>query len=86
MLKEDAMQQYEEYQVPVWKAGEIVPAGTYVRIDNHSYRSVTLDQDGPLPASFDGQVALYHAAAKVHRHKGHSSQYHAGETSQRVAS
>ena len=56
---------YEEYQVPIWKAGEIVPAGSYVRIDNHSYRLVMLEQDGPLPASFDGQVALYRAAAKM---------------------
>ncbi|HLZ59932.1 MAG TPA: hypothetical protein VKR06_23535 [Ktedonosporobacter sp.] len=78
--------QYEGYQVPVWKAGEVVPAGTYIRIDNHSYRSITLDQNGPLPASFDGQVALYRAAAKVHRHKMHSSQHSVGETAQRVAS
>jgi hypothetical protein len=49
----------EEYQMLVWKAGEIVPAGTYVRIDDLSYRIITLDRQGPLPATFDGHVALY---------------------------
>ena len=49
----------EEYQMLVWKAGEIVPAGTYVRIDDLSYRIITLDCEGPLPATFDGHVALY---------------------------
>ena len=56
----------EGCQAPVWKAGEVVPAGAYVRIDDDSYRQITLDQDGPLPASFDGHVALYRAAAKVY--------------------
>ncbi len=54
----------EGYQAPVWKAGEVVPAGTYVRIDDESYRKVTLQQVGPLPASFDGHVAYYRAAPR----------------------
>jgi hypothetical protein len=49
----------EEYQLHVWKAGEIVPAGKYVRIDDCSYRPIMLDEPGPLPATFDGHVALY---------------------------
>ena len=49
----------EEYQMPLWKAGEVVPAGTYVRIDDGSYRLVTLDREGPLPPSFDAHIALY---------------------------
>jgi hypothetical protein len=53
----------DEALVPVWKAGEVAPAGNYVRIDNRSYHLVTLDQPGPLPASFDGRVALYRAAS-----------------------
>ena len=57
---------YEGSQVSVWNAGEVVPVGTYVRIDDQSYRIVTLDQDGPLPASFDGHVALYRAAANLY--------------------
>jgi hypothetical protein len=63
-IKEDAML-CEGCQAPVWKAGEVAPAGVYVRIDDDSYRQLTLKQDGPLPASFDGHVALYRAAAKV---------------------
>ena len=53
----------EECQMPLWKAGEVVPAGTYLRVDDRSYRAVTLDQEGPLPATFDGHVALYCASA-----------------------
>ena len=49
----------EECQMPLWKAGEVVPAGTYVRVDDRSYRAVILNQEGPLPATFDGHIALY---------------------------
>ena len=55
--------QCEECQMPLWKAGEVVPAGTYVRVDDRSYRAVTLEQDGSLPATFDGRVALYCTSA-----------------------
>ncbi len=53
----------EECQMPLWKAGEVVPAGTYVRVDDRSYRAVILNQEGPLPATFDGHVALYCTSA-----------------------
>jgi hypothetical protein len=53
----------EECQMPLWKAGEVVPMGTYVRVDDRSYHPVKLDQDGPLPATFDGHVALYCTSA-----------------------
>ena len=56
----------EEYQMYVWKAGEIVPAGTYVRIDDRSYRTITLNSLGPLPATFDGHVALYSVSIEVY--------------------
>ena len=56
---EEAPLQCEECQMPLWRAGEVVPAGTYVRMDDRSYRTVVLDQVGPLPATFDGHVALY---------------------------
>lgn len=56
----------EEYQMSVWKAGEIVPAGTYVRIDDRSYRTIILDSPGPLPATFDGHVALYSVSIEVY--------------------
>ncbi len=56
---EEAHLRCEECQMPLWKAGEVVPAGTYVRVDDQSYRAVILNQEGPLPATFDGHVALY---------------------------
>lgn len=55
--------QCEECQKPLWKAGEVVSAGTYVRVDDRSYRAVTLEREGSLPATFDGHVALYCTAA-----------------------
>jgi hypothetical protein len=55
----------EEYQTHVWKAGEIAPAGIYVRMDKPSYRTVILDSEGPLPATFDGHVALYRILPKI---------------------
>jgi len=55
----------EEYQTSLWKAGEVAPAGTYVRIDEHSSRTVTLDDEGPLPATFDGHVACYRAFPRI---------------------
>lgn len=53
----------EECQMPLWKAGEVVPVGTYVRVDDRSYHPVSLDQEGPLPATFDGHIALYCTSA-----------------------
>lgn len=56
---EDVHRRCEECQMPLWQAGEVVPAGTYVRVDDRSYHAVLLDQEGPLPATFDGHAALY---------------------------
>lgn len=55
--------QCEECGTPLYQAGERVPAGTYLRIDDDSFHRVSLLTAGPLPASFDGHVALYRAAA-----------------------
>lgn len=55
--------QCEECQIPVWKAGEVVPAGTYVRVDDRSYHAVMLEREGPLPATFDGHIAFYCTSA-----------------------
>ena len=60
---EEARLRCEECQMPLWKAGEVVPAGTYVRVDDRSYRAVILDLEGPRPATFDGHVALYCTSA-----------------------
>lgn len=49
----------DECQQLLWKAGEIVLAGVYARVDDDSYHLVTLEQEGPLPASFDGHTAWY---------------------------
>jgi len=53
----------EECQQSLWKAGEVVPAGVYARVDDNSYHLVTLEQEGPLPASFDGHTAYYCVSA-----------------------
>lgn len=69
---EEVRLQCEECQMPLWKAGKVVPAGTYVRVDDQSYRTVILDQEGPLPATFDGHVALYctsGCACRDHAHR-----------------
>jgi hypothetical protein len=54
-----------EFQEHIWKAGEIVPAGTYVRIDELPYRVVTLESKGPLPATFDGHIACYRTLPRM---------------------
>jgi hypothetical protein len=54
---------YDESGVPIYQAGDVVPAGYYARVDDGSYHLVLLEKDGPLPPSFDGHVALYRAAA-----------------------
>ncbi|HEU5376097.1 MAG TPA: hypothetical protein VFV38_11695 [Ktedonobacteraceae bacterium] len=55
--------QCEEYQQALWKAGQIVPAGMYARVDDQSYHLIALEEEGSLPASFDGHTAWYCAAA-----------------------
>jgi hypothetical protein len=55
----------EEFQVYIWKAGEVAPAGMYVRVDEPSYRVVILDCEGLLPATFDGHVAYYRFLPKI---------------------
>lgn len=53
----------EECGTRLYQAGERVPAGTYLRVDDGSFQRLCLSSTGPLPASFDGHVALYRAAA-----------------------
>ena len=47
------------FESRVHRAGDLVPAGTYERIDGAVARRVVLSQPGRLPPSFDGHVALY---------------------------
>lgn len=53
----------DECGTALFEAGDIVPAGIYMRVDDGSFRRVTLEQRGSLPASFDGHVAEYSNAA-----------------------
>lgn len=49
----------EEYGMHVWQAGDSVPAGIYLRVDDASFRVVNLEQEDRLPASYDGHIAWY---------------------------
>jgi len=42
---------------PLFLAGHTAPAGTYRQVETG--QEVRLDQDGPLPAAFDGHIAVY---------------------------
>lgn len=55
--------QCEECGTRLYQAGEHAPAGEYLRIDDGSFQRLSLPADSALPASFDGRVALYRAAA-----------------------
>ena len=50
-----------------YTAGSRVPAGRYRRVDA-SGRDVEMAEAGPLPASFDGRVALYVKVAPFEAH------------------
>lgn len=56
-------EQCDECGIPLYRAGERVLPGTYLRVDDGSFQRLHLSVMGPLPASFDGHVALYRAAA-----------------------
>ncbi|HEX8981525.1 MAG TPA: hypothetical protein VF792_02045 [Ktedonobacterales bacterium] len=53
----------EECNTPLYQAGEYVSAGDYLRVDDGSFQRVRLSAMEQLPASFDGHIALYRAAA-----------------------
>ncbi len=55
--------QCEECGTHLYQAGDRAPAGTYLRVDDGSFKRLSLMADGALPATFDGRVALYRAAA-----------------------
>jgi hypothetical protein len=54
----------EEDCKEIWKAGEVVSAGVYIRIDTYSSHRVILMREARLPASCDGQVAWYALAPR----------------------
>ncbi len=53
----------DECGTRLYQAGERVRAGTYLRVDDESFHPVRIAAGGRLPASFDGHIALYRAAA-----------------------
>lgn len=53
----------EECQQDLWQAGEIVPMGTFIHVDDHSHRIVILEQERARPSMFDGPITLYCSSA-----------------------
>lgn len=51
--------QCDECGGSLYHAGDLVPAGTYLRIDDGSFRRIVLQHAGALPATFGGHVAEY---------------------------
>lgn len=49
----------DEHGVDGWHAGDVVPPGIYLRVDDNSFRMVIMEQEGRLPASYDGHIAHY---------------------------
>lgn len=60
----------EECTETLYPAGERVSPGVYRQVDTH--REVSLESEGPLPASLDGHAAFYvrvqHTWAQIHEH------------------
>lgn len=55
--------QCEECGTRLFRAGQRVVAGMYLRVDDGSFQRLQLISSGMLPASLDGHIALYRAAA-----------------------
>jgi hypothetical protein len=49
----------DEYGLPLYPAGSVVPVGTYVRADRPWAPALVLQQAGILPATFDGHRVRY---------------------------
>jgi hypothetical protein len=58
-------QQCEECGTRLYRAGDQVPAGAYLRVDDGSFHRLDLSAAGPLPASFDGHIAQYRVASAL---------------------
>lgn len=65
MDAEGALGQCEECGTRLYRAGERVPEGTYLRVDDGSFERITRAGDDVLPASYDGHVALYRQATAL---------------------
>jgi hypothetical protein len=49
----------DEYGLPLYPAGSVVPVGTYVRADRPWAPALVLQQADVLPATFDGHRVRY---------------------------
>lgn len=55
-------EQCDECGTLLYRVGEVVSAGTYIRVDDESFHRVVLAEAGHLPPSFDGHIAVYRLA------------------------
>lgn len=55
----------EECGAALFEAGDVVPAGDYLRVDDGSFSRIVMARRGPIPASLDGHVAEYRSAGAV---------------------
>ena len=72
---------YDENDEALYKAGQEVPPGQYIRVDAHPAREIMLRGRGILPPSYDGHVALYR---KVERSWHHDSVHAVLDEEQRM--
>ncbi|HEY8325284.1 MAG TPA: hypothetical protein VIG77_12380 [Ktedonobacterales bacterium] len=63
MTEPESTDHCEECGTRLYQAGEHAPSGAYLRVDDSSFQRVETSPDGALPASYDGHIALYRAAA-----------------------
>ncbi len=61
--------QYNDEGEEIFRAGQFVPAGTYIEIDG--FRQVTLDNPSRLPASLDGRRAFYRRYQRLWNNLSH---------------
>ena len=62
-MQRDDLRDWDEHGALIWQAGDVVPPGIYIRVDDGSHRVLMHDEHKPLPGTCDGHVALYRAAA-----------------------
>ena len=62
-MQRDDLRDWDEHGARLWQAGDVVPPGIYLRVDDGSRRVCVQNTQMPLPGTCDGHVALYRAAA-----------------------
>ncbi len=69
----------DECGTVLFEAGDVVPPGEYLRVDDGSFTRVVVARRGPIPASFDGHVASYRHAGAACACRRRAEQRHADE-------